>query len=196
MVMTLPLVVLGIATVFGGWLNLPAITGDAGAERGFLGPIGALHHWLEPVVSQGALLITHGAEPHLPHTTEYYLIGAAVAVGLLGILLAVFRLKPARLVRKRDARAEEGFERVLVNKYYVDEFYDRTVVSPTVRTSRNLLWRGIDAGLIDGAMVNGSAWLARGMGWVGGMLQSGQTGTYAWVLVIGVLAVLGAFTFR
>ena len=32
------------------------------------------------------------------------------------------------------------------------------------------------------------AWLARGMGWVGGMLQSGQTGTYAWVLVIGVLA--------
>ena len=196
MVMTLPLIVLGIATLFGGWLNLPAITGELGAERGFLGPIGALHHWLEPVVGEGSLLITHGAEPHLSHATEYYLIGAAVAVGLLGILFAVFRLKPARLVRKREAPAEEGFERVLVNKYYVDEFYDRTVVSPTVRTSRNLLWRGIDAGLIDGAMVNGSAWLARGMGWVGGMLQSGQTGTYAWVLVIGVLAVLGAFTFR
>ena len=196
MVMTLPLIVLGIATVFGGWLNLPAITGDAGASSGFLGPIGALHHWLEPVVGDGALLITHGEEPHLSHATEYYLIGAAVAVGLLGILFAVFRLKPARLVRKREAPAEEGFERVLVNKYYVDEFYDRTVVNPTVRTSRNLLWRGVDAGLIDGAIVNGSAWLARGMGWVGGMLQSGQTGTYAWVLVIGVLAVLGAFTFR
>lgn len=196
MVMTLPLVVLGVLSFFGGWLNLPAITGAPGSHSGFLGPIGALHGWLDPVVHDATMIVTHGSEAHLSHATEYYLIGAAVAVGLIGIIFALVRLKPARLVPKREARPEEGFERVLVNKYYVDEFYDRTVVSPTVRTSRNLLWRGIDAGLIDGAMVNGSAWLARGMGWVGGMLQSGQTGTYAWVLVIGVLAVLGAFTFR
>jgi hypothetical protein len=44
--------------------------------------------------------------------------------------------------------------------------------------------------------VNGSAAVARAFGWVGSRLQTGAVGTYAWVLVIGVLAVLGAVTFR
>ena len=58
------------------------------------------------------------------------------------------------------------------------------------------VWRGVDAGLIDGLLVNGTATLARFVGWIGSQLQSGQVGTYAWVLVVGVLAVLGAFTMR
>ena len=45
-------------------------------------------------------------------------------------------------------------------------------------------------------MVNGSAWFWRGVGWAGSSLQSGQVGTYAWVLVLGVLVVVGAVTFR
>ena len=56
-----------------------------------------------------------------------------------------------------QARPEEGFQRVLVNKYFVDEGYDRVIVRPTYATSRNLLWRGIDVGLIDGLMVNADA---------------------------------------
>ena len=61
--------------------------------------------------------------------------------------------------------------------------------------SRGVLWRGIDVGLIDG-LVNGAAGLMRGFGRAGSWMQSGQVGTYAWVLLVGVLAVLGAFTFR
>jgi NADH-quinone oxidoreductase subunit L len=83
---------------------------------------------------------------------------------------------------------------VLEHKYFVDEAYDRIVVRPTIVASRNLLWRGVDVGLIDGVLVNGSAWFARGVGWLGSALQSGQVGTYAWVLVLGVLAVLGTVT--
>jgi NADH-quinone oxidoreductase subunit L len=78
----------------------------------------------------------------------------------------------------------------------VDELYDRTLVRPTYATSKNLLWRGMDVGLIDGLMVSGSAWFARGIGWVGSALQSGQVGTYAWVLVLGVLAVVSAVSLR
>ena len=79
----------------------------------------------------------------------------------------------------------------------VDEIYDAGVVRPTVGVSRNLLWKGIDTGLIDGLMVNFfGGRLPRFVGWVGSQLQSGQVGTYAWVLVVGVLFVLGAFTFR
>ena len=109
---------------------------------------------------------------------------------------AAIRLKPEGLVPKAQAPREEGFERILANKYFVDEAYDRVIVNPTVQISRNVLWRGIDAGLIDGLLVNGSAALSRAFGWVGSRLQTGAVGTYAWVLVVGVLAVLGAVTLR
>ena len=58
---------------------------------------------------------------------------------------------------KAQSPQEEGFERVLLNKYYVDEIYDERSSSRSVGVSRDLLWRGIDAGLIDGLVVNGSA---------------------------------------
>ena len=184
-VMTGPLVVLGALSLLGGWLNLPALAS-------FLGPAERLHHWLEPVVGDASRALGGGA--HLDHATEYALIGAAVAIAAVGIVIAFVRLKPERVVPAREAPASEGFERVLEHKYFVDEAYDRAIVRPTVVGSRAVLWKGIDTGLIDGLMVTGSASLARGFGWVGSRLQSGQVGTYAWVLVLGVLMVLGAFT--
>ena len=90
-----------------------------------------------------------------------------------------------------------GVERVLLHKYYVDELYDRVIVRPTVWISRNVLATGVDEGIIDKLLVT---WVGTGIprlfGWFGSRLQSGQVGTYAWVLLIGVIAVLGAFTFR
>ncbi len=187
-IMTGPLVVLGVLTVFGGWLNIPKFLP--------VGPVGILDHWLEPVVGQATLRVTNGVPAETSAVVEYSLVGLAILVAIGGIALAWRRLDPARLVPKREAPAEEGFERVLEHKYYVDEIYDTTLVRPTVGISRALLWRGVDQGLIDGAGVNGSAYLARFVGWVGSQFQSGQLGTYAWVLVVGVLAVLGAFTIR
>ncbi len=188
-VMTAPLVVLGILSVAGGWLNVPAFLS-------VLGPVGSLEHWLEPVVGDSQLRVTHGVAPHLAHSVEYTLVGAAVAIAVLGMLIALRRLKPANLTPKAQAAEETGIQRVLANKYYVDEAYDKAIVRPTYRVSRGLLWRGIDVGIIDGLAVNGSAYLARFVGWIGSQLQSGQVGTYAWALVIGVLAVLGAFSLR
>jgi NADH-quinone oxidoreductase subunit L len=54
----------------------------------------------------------------------------------------------------------------------------------------------MDTGIIDGLFVNGSAHVARGFGWLGARLQSGRVGTYAWVLILGVLGVLSAFSLR
>ncbi len=187
-VMTAPLVVLGILSVAGGWLNLPHLI--------HLGPTGTLDHWLAPVVGDATARITAGSPVLPPASTEWVLIGVAVAVGVIGIVIAFARLKPDRLVPKHLAPAEQGFERVLANKYYVDEAYDVAVVTPVVEGSRKLLWRGVDVGVIDGLLVNGSGWLARGVAWGGSQVQSGQTGTYAWAIVIGVIAVLGAFTLR
>lgn len=187
--MTGPLVILGVLSALGGWLNLPHFAAFAGSEE-------MLGRWLEPVVGDSQLRVTLARVPEAAGNTEAFLIGAAVAIAIVGILIAVFMLKPARLVPKAQSPEERGFQRVLLNKYYVDEAYDRAVVEPTVGVSRGVLWKGIDQGLIDGVLVNGSAKLARAVGGVGSWLQSGQVGTYAWVLVVGVLAVLGAFTIR
>jgi NADH-quinone oxidoreductase subunit L len=188
MVMTAPLIVLGILSVVGGWLNLPKAIP--------LGPTEVLDHWLEPVVGEATKLVTRGGGAEAAQSTEYTLIGVAVLIAIAGIVYAWTQLRPERLVPKKEAPGSVGFAHVLENKYYVDEVYGRAVVKPTVGVSRNLLWKGIDAGLIDGLLVNGSAALARFGGWIGSQLQSGQVGTYAWVLVVGVLAVLGAFTLR
>jgi NADH-quinone oxidoreductase subunit L len=187
-VMTGPLVVLGVLSAFGGWLNLPSLLP--------LGPIGVLEHWLEPVVGPATAAVTGGA-PEPAHSTEWALIGAAVAIAIVGIVIAVARLKPERLVPKTQAPPEQGFERVLREKYFVDELYDRIIVRPTVWVSRSVLAKGIDEGIIDKLLVT---WVGTGIprlfGWFGSRLQSGQVGTYAWVLLIGVIAVLGAFTLR
>ena len=189
-VMTGPLVVLGVLSAFGGWLNLPKLIP--------LGPVGLLDRWLEPVVgaSTARVAAVGGREAVESTSTEALLIGLAVLVGIAGIAYAWTRLKPDTLVPKSASLPEQGFERVIANKYYVDEAYDRVIVEPTIQISRNFLWRFIDAGLIDGFFVNGSAAVARAFGWVGSRLQTGAVGTYAWVLVIGVLAVLGAVTLR
>jgi len=190
-IMTGPLVVLGILTIVGGWLNLPEVITDLIP----LGPTELLGHFLDPVVGDATGRITAGAA-HVPATTEEMLILTAVVVAVAGIVFALLRLKPSTLPTKREAVAETGFEGVVANKYYVDEGLDRAVVTPTYSLSRNFLWRIVDNGFIDGFFVNGSAALARGFGWVGSRLQNGNVGTYAWVLVVGVLAVLGAFTLR
>ena len=188
-IMTGPLVVLGVLSIVGGWLNLP--------ESIKLGRIGVLDRWLEPVVGESTLRITHGVVPEVNPTLEYILIGVALVIAVTGIVVAWTMLKPQQLVPKREAAPEEGFERVLANKYYVDEIYDDAVVRPTVGVSRGLLWEGIDAGLIDGVMVRFfGGQIPRFVGWIGSRMQSGQVGTYAWVLIVGVLCVLGAFTIR
>jgi NADH-quinone oxidoreductase subunit L len=202
-VMTGPLVVLGVLSLVGGWFNIPAVLP--------VGPIGALEHWLEPVVGESTLRAAGGTLPEATHTLEYALIIAAILIALAGIGFAFARLKPGRLVPKAQAPAEHGFERVLANKYFVDEAYDATLVQPVVGISRGLLWRGVDVGVIDrltrlivqskdddaapGAVPMGG-WMTRAVGYLGSQLQSGRVGTYAWVLVVGVLFVLGAFSFR
>ncbi|MDX2183016.1 MAG: NADH-quinone oxidoreductase subunit L [Gemmatimonadaceae bacterium] len=181
-VMRAPLVVLGVLTVVGGWLNLPALLP--------MGPVAVLEHWLEPVVSRGAGLLSAGSAA-LSHGTEQGLIGAAVAVAVLGIGLAIWRCRPAAVPAIDAAQPTSGIEYVLANKFFVDEAIQRVIVQPIVKMSRLVLWRGIDVGLLDGVFVRGPGYLTRGIAWAGARLQSGLVGSYVWVIAIAVLALLG-----
>ena len=185
--MTGPLLLLGILSALGGWLNFPQEISIGTPQR--------LADWLFPVVGNAETRLALSSDV-VSHTLEESLIGLAVVIAIAGIAVAFTRLKPASLAPKRQSPQEEGFEKVLVEKYYVDEAYDKAIVHPTYVVSKNFLWRFIDNGVIDGFFVNGIARLARGLGWLGSRLQTGSVGIYAWVLVAGVLAVLGAFTWR
>jgi NADH-quinone oxidoreductase subunit L len=176
-VMTGPLVVLGVLSAIGGILNLPP----------FMGGGAALEHWLEPVTRAGGRYF--GLE--MPHgSTELFLVGAAVAVGALGLVAGWWFTLRGRILPAAEAPADTGFARVLYRKYYVDELYDALIVRPVVWLSRFVLWRGVDQGVVDGAAVNGAAKLSRGLGWVGSRLQTGQVGVYIVLFLVGVLWVL------
>jgi NADH-quinone oxidoreductase subunit L len=189
--MTVPLVVLGVLSVVGGWLNIPELFAA-------LGPVGRLEHWLDPVVAGPAAALAAG-RAELSHGTELSLVGLAVLVALAGILIAVVRLKPAKLRPKRESAPEEpaGIERLLAHKYYVDELYDAAIVRPTLGVSRKVLNTGLDVGIIDRLFVIGvGAKLPRLLARLGSALQNGLVGQYAWVILVGVVLVLGVFTFR
>jgi NADH-quinone oxidoreductase subunit L len=176
-VMTGPLLVLGLLATLGGAANLPELM------RG-----GAwLHHWLEPVTAAGAALAPAAA---LAPSTEWILIGVAVAIAATGIFAAVRLLDLTALVPAREAAPETGFGRVLWKKWYVDELYDAVFVRPLIWLSRNVLWRVVDNGVIDGAGVNGAGAVSRALGWIGSKLQTGELGFYVVIFVIGVVAVL------
>ncbi len=177
------------AVLIGGWLNLPAIAS-------FLGPSGGLDRWLNPVVGNAARAMTNGTAVEASHGTELALIGTAVAIAIVGIAIAFLALKPASLVTKDQSPGEHGFEKVLAEKYYVDEIYEAGIVHPAFATAKNVLWRGLDVGIIDNLFVNGSAAVARGFGWIGAQIQNGSTGVYAWGIALGAIVVLSVFSFR
>ena len=179
-VMTGPLVVLGALSLAGGFLNVPKLL------DGIL-PTETLAKWLEPSVSTAPMAADAS------NSTEWALIAVAIAIAIAGIAIAFVRLKPEALVpAKEPQRPETDVERVLEHKYYVDELYDAVIVRPLVWFSRSVLWKGVD-GLIDG-IVNFSAWIWRGLAVIGSAIQDGQVGVYAWILVAGVIVVLGAFS--
>jgi len=121
---------------------------------------------------------------------EFSLVVISVAAGLIGIALAyvMYVAKPALA----DS-VSSGFGwlyRVVYNKYFVDEIYNAAVVKPLVAGSRVVLWRGVDAGLIDG-MANGIGSRSQGFGSVLRLLQSGNIRSYAtWVLFGSVILVV------
>jgi NADH-quinone oxidoreductase subunit L len=185
-VMTGPLLVLAAGSLLGGVLNLPEVLSRIGGL-----PINWLRDFLEPVTSAGEFF---QPEAHLSHGAEWGLLGLATVIVAAGMLGAWRLLRPQELVRAVNAPAETGFERVLLKKWYVDEIYDALIVRPVVWLSEKVLWRAVDAGVIDGAGVNGSARVARGFGALGSWLQTGQVGTYVFFFVVGVLLMLRAVT--
>ena len=165
--MTVPLMVLAVLSLVGGWFALPAFWGGPNYFADFLGP-----------VLGGEMM---GGEE--AHRLELILSGVAVAAATVGLVVAW------RMYSKGAQRPKlEGAYKVLYNKYYVDELYHAVVVGPLIWLSRNVLWKVIDEGIIDGA-VNGIASVSSAIGDTVRHTQSGNTRSYAVWVLIGALVI-------
>jgi NADH-quinone oxidoreductase subunit L len=114
----------------------------------------------------------------------------SVFAGFAGIAVAylMYLVKPG--VADSLVQVFKSPYNLVYNKYFVDEVYDATIVRPLVGGSRVVLWKGIDAGLIDG-IVNGVGARCRDVGSVLRLLQSGNIRSYAtWVLFVSVALIL------
>jgi len=185
--MTVPLIVLAVLSIVGGWIGWPH----------FLGGGAWFETWLEPVFSGGhgahaavghAADAAHGAG-HAAHDVamEWTLAGASLAWGLLGLLAGWFVYTKKLATADSFKKFAGGFpHKVLLNKYYVDEGYEAAFIRPGFRLSKSVLWKVIDAGLIDGLLVNGSALVVAVIGSVLRIFQNGMIRFYAWSFTIGV----------
>ena len=152
-VMTIPLWVLAVGAVLAGFVGVPKLL-TGGKDLNFF------HHFLEPVIAK---IAGHPVEPHhMAAAMEWGLIAVAVAVAVTGILLA------RRLYGGTRGLATEtvwetrlpGLHRVLANKYYVDEAYDKTVIGGTWGLGRGLF--RFDASVIDDPFIKSvyDTWVA------------------------------------
>jgi NADH-quinone oxidoreductase subunit L len=173
--MNLPLAVLALGTCVVGFLGAPAVWGGSAFAAWLAPAFPAITH---EALSGDALI---AAQSH-----EYLLMGLAVAVGLVGILLAWVRYGSHATPRFSYSNAGWQFAS---HKWYWDEFYQNVVVAPLIAFSRSALWRTVDEKLIDG-FVNGLprfyAWLAQGLR----VIQTGAVRFYAYAMLLGVLGVL------
>jgi NADH-quinone oxidoreductase subunit L len=183
--MLVPLVILAVLSVAGGWVAAPALWHGTDYFEAFLSPVFA-------------------AAAHLPFdlqivefsgVTETVLMVVAVLSAAAGLLLAWwFYIRKPQTADKLAETFRAPYD-LLLNKYYVDEIYDALIVRPLGWLSTNVLWRGVDAAGIDGT-VNGVADLAQDFGGQLRRLQSGNARTYGTWVVAGAVALATLFLWR
>ena len=178
--MTVPLIVLAVLSVVGGWIGIPAVmSGWLG-----LGDLNLLEHWLAPaLVSPGEHAAASGGS---------LLILAALAIALVGIGLAwmVYRTLtlPVRL-----AHAAGPLYVMLRNLYWVDELYEAAVLRPFYAVSRAC--SGFDRWVVDG-LVNAVGVSADLAGQIVKLFQTGLVRNYALTFLLGVVTILAYLALR
>jgi len=198
--MALALVVLALGSVLAGYIGIPAALGGHNAIGGWLAPSFSARSVTTLATGQVAeagqeASGTGEAAGEGERGLELSLMVVSSIVAVVGIGLAAFIWLKRREIADRLAATFPGVYRLLLNKYYVDEIYDATIVQPIRIVSQEGLWRGVDVHIIDGA-VNGTASIVDGSSSLLRRLQSGSVRAYAGSLFIGVVLILGYYLWR
>ncbi|MGH9713308.1 MAG: NADH-quinone oxidoreductase subunit L [Candidatus Acidiferrales bacterium] len=174
-----PLVILAILSTIGGWFAAPKFWGGPDYFHNYLDPVFASARKLAPAME---------LSEEAAHTLELQLSGVAVAIALIGFIVAWWFYIRRPKTPEKLAESLRAPYTLLLNKYYVDEIYLALIVRPLLWLSTKVLWHVVDEGIIDGT-VNGTAHLARETGGQFRKLQSGNARSYAAWVVIGAVGV-------
>ena len=165
---TIPLIILAILSIIGGYIGVPEfIMHGAHSLREFLAPVFA---------GSNKILEAH----EVSHSTEWMLTGVSTALIVITIIFAW-----SRFSKKPDTEEASGFGKVLADKWYVDEAYDKIIVQPLDKLGvffKNIFEKSVVDGIVNGVgrLVNYSSRQLR-------LLQSGQVGSYVLLMVLGML---------
>src|SRR5690606_7453718 len=173
--MTIPLVILAVLSVVGGLLNVPSALGGGHALANFLSPVFA-----DSAAVTGAF--------HLDHNTEYVLMAVSAVAAIAMAVWAYRQYAVKGVVPGADGAPRGPLAKLSYHKFYVDELYDAVIVRPFNALSV-FFYRMIDRAGIDG-LVNG---LGKRVGESGNgirLLQTGNVGSYIFMMVIAVVALL------
>jgi NADH-quinone oxidoreductase subunit L len=161
--MTLPLMILSVFALFFGLIGSPLFHG---AFQSFVAGPGEEYGNLNIPLAAGSTLI-----------------------GLLGIFIAWGFYGAHWFSAAAVTRAFRPIHTLLINKYYVDDFYNWLVGTVIMGLSNGFAW--FDRHIVDGA-VNGLAWVTYSLvGWVVTRTESGRLPNYALAFFIGVVVIAG-----
>ena len=208
--MTVPLMVLAAGSILAGWIGTPMVFGPLHDA------LPSLEHWLEPSITAVA---AHGDDVHHDTTMEWLLMFCSVGLAIGGILFARRTFDRKTEGDPMQRMLGPGAHRVLLNKYFVDEAYGAAFVDGFAKGGGQKM-ADFDLAVVDGG-VNGAGWLTRFSSrltiwwdtWIidGAvrltgfmvkfssypvrMVQTGLVQNYAFVFVLGIIAILGYFVF-
>jgi NADH-quinone oxidoreductase subunit L len=180
LVMTLPLLILALLSIIGGWVGVPAALGGHDEIGAFLDPVFAVNN------VQVTEVVSHG--------TELGLAAISVLVALLGFFIAyvLYYKKPGTAASY--ARQFPALYRLVENKFYVDVIYQAVLVTPLLIFTRIFLGLIVDSGVVNGSAATAGA-SARGLGALARRIQSGNIRSYAGWLALGAAAVIAVMIF-
>ena len=175
-VMTVPLVILAVLTIVAGWaVGVPS--GDGTRFARFLAPV------FPPAEGGG-----HGG------VAGVMLLILSVGVVLAGLALAWLMYVTTPVRAETIGRPRTVLMRFLLNAWYIDWLYDRAIVRPLLALY-GVLWRGVDAGVIDGA-VNALGRTMVGAAGAARRLQTGYVVNYALTMLAGAVVIVGYLLIR
>jgi NADH-quinone oxidoreductase subunit L len=175
--MTIPLMVLAVLSVFGGFIGVPEVLG--GSYR--------LAQFLDPIYEGSKTIMPEFGSAHLDHSKELMLMSISVIAAGISIAIAYFRYRNGKNIPVEDAEMS-GIPKLVYNKYYIDEVYWAMFVSPIKHLS--LLFSYIVEPKGFDGIVNGVADSISSLGSRVRRLQTGNTGFYLFAMVIGIVIIL------
>jgi NADH-quinone oxidoreductase subunit L len=193
--MAFVLLVLALGSIGAGYVGVPHGLGGHNELATWLAPSFAPPVAAARAEAGTAVEGTERTEAAGEESLELTLMAVSSGIAIAGIAVAFFIWVVRRDLAASLAKSCAPIHRLLLNKYFVDELYDASVVRPLGVVSRDGLWKAVDVGLIDGA-VNGVASIVDGGAAVLRRLQTGSIRTYASSLFAGVVLILGYYLWR